>query len=76
MREEDTAIYPAIYLIIPEVLQDVQPVPCFLTKSYIPPFITSIANLCCNLDEAPFIGEDGGNSVSDGTAVAISISKP
>ena len=73
-RDEDTAT--SIYLIVPEVLQDVQPVPCFLTKSYIPPFIASVANLCCNLDESPFISEDGRNSVSNGTAVAISISKP
>ena len=50
--------------------------PCFLTKSYIPPFIASVANLCCNLDESPFISEDGGNSISNGAAVAISISEP
>ena len=75
MREEDTAIYPAIYLIIPEVLQDVQPVPCFLTKSYIPPFVSIMANLCCHLDIASLFCEDCGDTVSDSTAVTISVSK-
>ena len=60
-----------IYLIVPSVLKDVQPVPRFLTKFHVPPFITLCANLCSNLDEPPLVTEYGGDSISDHTAVSV-----
>ena len=64
-----------IYLIVPGVLQDVQPVPSFLTKFHVPPFISLCANLCCNLDEPPLVSKYGGDSISDHTAVSVPTGK-
>ena len=60
-----------IYLIVPSVLKDVQPVPRFLTKFHVPPFITLCANLCCNLDKPPLVSEYCGDSISNCTAIPV-----
>ena len=58
-------------IITEDTLDQFNSVPCFLIKVDISPLVAMCANLCGHLDEAPLVSEDGGDSISNCTAIAV-----
>ena len=64
------------HLVILQELHQFQSVPSFLNEVNIFPLITSIANLCSNLDETPLVGEYCRYPISNSTTIIVCSSEP